>query len=265
MKQILLAIGLTIIPSICLAVTPDYAFDGINFQIGVGGAQTQNTASGTEDTTLTPHPHINGMNSGTNFNGIVSLGYSSSLDRAFEGFFNEEFFKGFNLAANVFYIGGNQVAGNANNLTTSKSGLTVETLTGTYKLQNTWGVSLEPGYYFSPGVLGYFKLAYVGSTLSAGFTCHATDNQCRSPYGQVGNTSSFNRSNNIEGIGLGVGAKFAITEHIYGGIDFLHVNYGSPFTKSMQDIQWATTLGRVASAHFQQAQTMGFASVGYRF
>lgn len=263
MKQILLAIGLTIIPSICLAVTPDYAFDGINFQIGVGGAQTQNTASGTEDTTLTPHPHINGMNSGTNFNGIVSLGYSQSLDRAFEGFFNEEFFKGFNLAANVFYIGGNQVAGNANNTTTANSGV-VETLTGTYKLQNTWGVSLEPGYYFSPGVLGYFKLAYVGSTLNARFTCQSTDNACRSPSGAQGNTSSFSRSDSIQGIGLGFGTKFAITEHIYGGIDFLHVNYGSPFTKSMQNINWILE-GTAANAHFGQVQTMGFASVGYRF
>lgn len=227
------------------------AFDGFYGQIGIGGAQSQINANSTDDTSLSTNPNINNKSTGTSLNGIASVGYSQSFDN---------YLQGFNLAGNIFYLIGNQSAGSVNNsFPPSNTGVT-ESLSGKYKLQNTWGISLEPGYYFTKDILGYLKFAYVSSTLNSSFSCTTSDNACLTPGGSKEGTSSFTTNKTINGIGYGIGGKYEITKEIYGALDFLYVDY----TKSNQNINWIF-YDRTPNAGFKPQQYMGFISVGYKF
>lgn len=249
MKKLIAGIGIATFSTLLSA---QQAFDGFNFQLGVGATQNQIKANNTDDVTLPTNPNINNTTTGTSFNGIASIGYSQSFD---------SFVRGFNLAGNIFYVVGNQSAGAVSNYF-ANSGLTAvrETLAGKYKLQNTWGISLEPGYYFTNNILGYLKFAYVSSTLNSSFSCAASDNLCLTPGGSQGATSSFSTNQTINGIGYGIGGKYQITKNVYGALDFLYVDY----TKSNQNINWINS-NNTANAGFKPQQYMGFISVGYRF
>jgi hypothetical protein len=248
MKKILFSIAVVLSSSQLFAQS---AFDGFYGQIGVGGVQSQINANSTDDTTLNTNPNINNKSTGTSLNGIASVGYSQSFDN---------YLQGFNLAGNIFYLIGNQSAGSVNNSFPSSSGGITESLSGKYQLQNTWGVSLEPGYYFTKDILGYLKFAYVSSTLNSSFSCTASDSGCLSPSGSKGVTSSFTTNKTINGIGYGIGGKYEITKEIYGALDFLYVDY----TKSNQNINWIYT-ATTANAGFKPQQYMGFISIGYKF
>lgn len=246
MKKLIVGIGIVTFSSLLSA---QQAFDGFNFQIGIGGTQSQINASGTEDTSLTPNPNFNGSSSANRFNGITSIGYSQSFDNLF---------KGFNLAANVFYVIGNQSAGGSSN-TVNDSGI-IQTLSGSYKLKNTWGISVEPGYYFNKDLLGYLKFAYVSSSASVNATCYTSDSLC---YGSSGLFDSANSSatvnKTINGIGYGAGGKYLITKDVYAALDFLYVDY----SKVNQSFSW--TGFNMSNASFKPQQFMGFVSVGYKF
>ena len=233
------------------SVMAQSAFDGFNFQLGIGGIQSQINASDTNDTTLTPNPNINKTTTGNSFNGLVSAGYSQSLDSLISNF---------NIAGNIFYVVGNQSAGSISNTTTSNGFPITETLGGSYKLKNTWGISLEPGYYFSKEFLGYLKFAYVSSTLNSSFSCSASDNLCLSTGGASAANNSFSTNKTINGIGYGVGGKYQITEDIYGALDLLYVDY----SKVNQGINWIF-VDTTANASFKPQQFMGFISLGYKF
>jgi hypothetical protein len=247
MKRLVLALGIALSS---LNAVAQQAFDGFNVQLGIGGIQSQVKATNTEDLSLDNPPNINKTTTGTSFNGLASIGYSQSFDNLF---------KGFNLAGNVFYVIGNQSAGNSN-MTTISSGPITETLTGKYKLQNTWGISIEPGYYFSKNILGYLKFAYVSSTLNSSFTCNADDNNCLSPGGSLGENAAFTTNKTINGIGYGIGGKYQITKDIYGALDFLYVDY----SKASQTLTWYGS-SYSTNAGFKPQQVMGFISIGYRF
>ena len=248
MKRLLLVLGITLSS---LNAVAQQAFDGFNVQLGIGGTQSQNKATNTNDTTLTPNPNINNTTTGTSLNGIASIGYSQSFDNLF---------KGFNLAGNVFYVIGNQSGGSVSNTFNSRdvaNNSVTETLGGKYKLQNTWGISLEPGYYFTKEILGYLKFAYVSSTLNTNLSCAASDSGCveRGTF-----TSSFttNKNKTINGIGYGIGGKYQITRDIYGALDFMYVDY----SKVNQTIAWSY---ESTNAGFKPQQVMGFLSIGYKF
>lgn len=248
-----------LIAGICIAtfstlLSAQQAFDGFNFQFGAGLSQNQIKADGTNDTTLTPNPNINKTTTGSSFNGIASIGYSKSFDNIF---------KGFNLAANIFYVVGDQPGGSTSNTTTGVTGsfnTVTETLSGKYKFQNTWGISLEPGYYFTKDFVGYLKFAYISSTLNSSFSCAASDGVCLTPDGGISGTSSFSTNKTINGIGYGIGGKYQITENIYGALDFLYVDYN----KFNQNISWIDPTITTKSG-FKPQQYMGFISIGYRF
>lgn len=231
------------------------AFDGFNFQLGIGGVQSQVSASNTQDTSLIPNPNINNITTGTSFNGMASIGYSQSFD---------SLFKGFNLAGNVFYVIGNQSAGNVSNTsngvyTLDPSLSATQNLSGSYKLKNTWGISVEPGYYVSKNLLGYLKFAYVSSTANASFSCYASDNACLTGPNTYRANSSYSTNKTINGVGYGFGGKYQITQNIYGALDFLYVDY----SKISQDISW--TGYNVSNSSFKPQQYMGFLSIGYKF
>lgn len=251
MKKLIVTIG---IATFSTFLSAQQAFDGFNFQFGVGASQNQVKADSTNDISITPNPNINNTTTGTSFNGLTSIGYSQSFDNLF---------KGFNLAANVFYVIGNQSGGSVNSTTTGVTNTmstVTETLSGKYKLQNTWGISLEPGYYFTKDVLGYLKFAYVSSTLNSSFSCAASDSLCLTADGNSDAMSSFSTNKTINGIGYGIGGKYQITKNIYGALDFLYVDY----TKSNQNINWFDP-SITANASFKPQQYMGFISVGYKF
>lgn len=251
MKKLIVAIGFTTFSTLLSA---QQAFDGFNVQIGIGASQSQVNASNTSDPTLLPNPNINGSSSAMRLNGIASIGYSQSFDNLF---------KGFNLAANVFYVIGNQSAGNVSNTTngvlaTGGSTPQTETLSASYKLKNTWGISLEPGYYINKNLLGYLKFAYVSSSASASASCYTSDEACLGSDGSYNSNASTTINKTINGIGYGAGGKYQITKDVYAALDFLYVDY----SKINQTIAWT---GVSTNASFKPQQYMGFISIGYKF
>lgn len=237
------------------AASAQQVFDGFNVQLGIGGIQNQVNASNTQDITLVPNPNINNTTTGSSFNGIASLGYSQSFDNVI---------KGFNLAGNVFYVIGNQSSGSVSNTTNGISAFdssysATETLSGSYKLKNTWGISVEPGYYFNKNLLGYLKFAYVSSTANASVSCYTSDSVCSNGSIAPSSYSASSVNKTINGIGYGFGGKYQITQNVYTALDFLYVDY----SKISQDISWVAD--NITNASFKPQQYMGFISLGYKF
>lgn len=203
-------------------------FDGPFVQVGIGGSSTgtkvSNTAVGTAS--------VDGTQTQTSFNGLLAVGYSKSFGE-------------FNIAGNVFYVAGNQNAGNKTSNGVNSDG---ESNTETYnsKLKNTFGISIEPGWNFSNSTLGYLKLAWVMSQANTNFTY--TNNV-------GGFTTSPSASKNINGFGYGLGLKQMITKNAYAGIDLMAVNYQS----------YSVTDSVLGSFNNKPTQYMGFVTVGYKF
>lgn len=252
MKKLIVGIGITTFSTLLSA---QQAFDGFNFQLGIGATQSQINASNTNDPTVIPNPNINGTSSATRLNGIASIGYSQSFDNLF---------KGFNLGANVFYIIGNQSAGNVSKTTNGvwaydETYPIIERLSGSYTVKNTWGISLEPGYYINKNLLGYLKFAYVSSSASVSTSCSTLlDSGCMGSNGIISNNVSSTINKTINGIGYGAGGKYQITKDIYAALDFLYVDY----SKINQTISWSY---ESTNASFKPQQYMGFVSIGYKF
>lgn len=224
-------------------------FDGPFVQIGVGGAATYNKVTASE---MSSGASLNGTQSGTSFNGLVSAGYSKDM-----GGFNDAL-RGFNLAANLFYVIGNQNAGsNSSNGSIVWNGVpSTSTLSGSYRLENTWGLSLEPGFNLSESFLMYAKLAWVNSSAKSNVT-----NTDYDPVGSDNGVVTMNGANNINGFGYGVGAKYLVTKNIFVGIDVMGINYGNSFKNNQNGGYQA---GRQLIGN-QFSQFLSFASVGYKF
>ena len=219
-------------------------FDVPFVQLGIGGSATYNKIS---DAQTEEGGSLNGTQSGGSFNGLVAAGYSQDF-----GAFNSSL-KGFNLAANIFYVIGNQKAGsNSTNWAgTDDNGTAMnKSLNGNYKLQNTWGISVEPGWNFTESTLGYVKLAWVNS--------QAKSNVDYTDSNSVGVVDTVNGSKNINGFGYGLGVKHLVTKNIYVGVDLMGVTYGNSFTNSVASDNSSFVKNKFS-------QFMGFASVGYKF
>ena len=228
-------------------------FDGPFVQLGIGGSATYNKI-GDMQFDHAGSPSLNGTQSGSSFNGIVSGGYSKDM-----GAFNESL-KGFNLAANLFYVIGNQKAGSnsSSGIDYWDDGTTANaTLSGNYKLENTWGISIEPGWNFTESTLGYLKLAWVNSYAKSNATYNAVNTDGDTGY------ATINGSKNINGFGYGIGVKHLITKNIYLGVDLMGVTYGNSFKNTVGNTNGSGAGDSVLSNKF--SQFMGFASVGYKF
>ncbi len=210
-------------------------FDGLNLQLGIGGSNTSSRVSGTAitDSNGATYTTLDGTHSEGSFNGMTSIGYSKALGS-----------EGFNMAGSLFYVIGNQNAGNVSSTFVGSGGSLTEA--GNVKFENTWGVSIEPGWNFAKSSLGFLKLAWVNSTykgnLSANLTSFSdpTRNATAATYG----------SKNLNGFGYGLGVKHMLTQNIFAAVDVLGVSYQSyeNYGVSAKPSQW-----------------MGFASLGYRF
>ncbi len=229
MKKLILACAIAASSSSVLAAG---AFDGPFVQLGIGGVATESNNSystrGIYNQVVGNIPGGN-TNSGS-FLGQILGGYSQSVDS-------------FNLAANIFYMIGNQDAGSQ---TYNTRYLSVPiSVSNTVKLENTWGISLEPGYYATDKTLGYLKFSWFNSTLKSSPSISA-----------LGATDTGNYSSNVNGAGFGIGAKQMITNNLYGFLEYQYVTYGST--------NFNTTDGGV-SISAKPSQNYGMVGLGYKF
>lgn len=226
-------------------------FDGPFVQLGVGGSSTWTKISNAPE--LQTGANINGTTSSGSFNGIVLAGYSKDLG-AFE-----PSIKGLNLAANIFYVIGNQNAGSASS-SSSIGGFSQTLGVNSLKLKNTFGISVEPGWNFTENALGYLKFAWLNS--------RASGQASYSDSFRGGDSTSFtfdgSSSTTINGFGYGIGGKYLITKNIYAGIDLMGVTYSSASPTYTAPAAYCDS-DCSTSPSLKNTQFMGFASIGYKF
>lgn len=202
-------------------------FDGPFIQLGVGGSRSYTHLNGTRNAVL------DGTSSQGNVNGLVAAGYSQSLGDV-----------GFNLAANVFYVIGNQNAGAPSNTVVGANGSISANTRSTFS--NSFGVAVEPGWNITEQTLGYAKFAWVHS--DGAYSTSSTTTTLVPPR-TIPDSAAINKSMN--GFGYGLGIKQAIAKDIYLGVDIMGVAYNSSKTSR--------------GATIRPEQFMGFMSLGYRF
>lgn len=212
-------------------------FDGPFVQLGIGGAGTSSKVSGVPASST--GADLNGTDSQGSFNGLVAAGYSQDL-----GALNSSL-GGLNLAANIFYVIGEQKAGSKTSSGVNQWNDSL-TLSGKNKLNNTFGISIEPGWNFTKETLGYLKLAWVNTQLKGTLSYNYVDagDPAQSTSG------SDNSSKNINGFGYGLGVKQMITSNIFASVDLMGVSYQSYKNDGIS---------------VKPSQFMGFASLGYKF
>ena len=176
---------------------------------------------------------LDGTSSQGNVNGLVAAGYSQSLGDV-----------GFNLAANVFYVIGNQNAGAPSNTLATANGSNSANTRSTFS--NSFGVAVEPGWNITEQTLGYAKFAWVHS--DGAYSTSSTTTTLVPPR-TIPDSAAINKSMN--GFGYGLGIKQAIAKDIYLGVDIMGVAYNSSKTSR--------------GATIRPEQFMGFMSLGYRF
>lgn len=183
-------------------------FDGPFVQLGIGGSSTKTNLSNFQSSAT--GAGVSSV-SGGSFNGLVAGGYSQDM-----GAFNSDI-KGLNLAANIFYVIGNQNSGSGMGSATRASDGFSQSLGGNFKGKSTFGISVEPGWNFTEQTLGYVKLAWVNTRLNGNW--NYSDNDPSSDSGSVTKIAN--------GFGYGLGVKQLITKEIYVGVDLMGVTYGN--------------------------------------
>lgn len=164
------------------------AFDGPFVQAGVGFANAQTEVNAPAWFTSKP--------SDNNFIGQIAGGYSQSFGQ-------------FNLAGSIFYILGEQKSGT---MGYNSPGVgTVE-----FKNENTWGLSIEPGYTLSESVLVHAKIGYVDSKVKGSDSWSS---------GGFAHSSAFDES--VHGYSYGAGVKVRFSPNLYGVAEIQQINYRS--------------------------------------
>lgn len=234
-----LAFALTFVTFGSISYASD--FDGVNFQIGMGGSATTTNVTGFEG--MNSNGQYDYRNTQGSFNGMVLLGYSKEVPNA----------GGLNLAMNVFYVIGDQKAGNGGKSSTWNEGSNImsESSSSSRKLQNTFGITFEPGLNFSKTSLGYLKLAWLNSRQNMVNSYTLTDPSMGINQEVL---AEFNQTRVVNGFGYGLGFKQLITENIYAALDVFGVSYSTPSYGGSRE-----------SIKSQPSQVMGFASIGYKF
>ena len=225
MKRIILTTAIATVSGLACAG----GFDGPFVQLGIGGSYTSTKVTGLS---TGAGSSANGTVSGGSVNGLVAAGYSQEIADS-----------GFNLAANLFYVVGNQKSGSNSSTATNSSNYTASIGTDN-KLENTFGISVEPGWNFTKETLGYVKLAWVNTQSKNSISFSNSD--------PLSSQDSANK--NLNGFGYGLGIKQMITKEIFAGIDLMGVTYGSNKPG-----------GDYAGSSFKPSQFLGFASIGYKF
>jgi len=202
-------------------------FDGPFVQLGIGGSRSYTYLNGTRNSVL------DGTSSQGNVNGLAAAGYSQSMPDS-----------RLNLAANVFYVIGNQNAGAPSNTVVGANGSNSANTRSTFS--NSFGIAVEPGWNFTEHTLGYAKLAWVNS--DGAYSTSSTITTLVPPR-TIPDSAATNKSMN--GFGYGFGVKQMLTQDVYLGLDIMGVAYNSSKTSR--------------GATIRPEQFLGFLSIGYRF
>ena len=185
------------------------AFNGINAQYGLGFAEK----SSEENDPVTGPDRYDVSDKGILSN--LSLGYSYNLNQ-------------FNIASNVFYTFGSNQAGEW------RSGAADYK----WKIKDVWGVSVEPGYYFTNSTLGYLKAGYARASSKAL---------------AVGDNSDYGTS---DGFLYGIGFKQLLTNNIYIGMETYQIDFSKSKTVVSDDGDYLNN---------KPAVTYGGIMIGYKF
>lgn len=238
MKRALLAMA---IASVASTASAGGAFDGPFVQLGIGGVGSQNKTTYQDDTATVLNFVGISSNQTTNagsFVGRVDAGWSQAIEK-------------FNLAGSIFYVIGNQSAGSNGFSQTYTSGSDFLTVNGnqSYKLKNTWGLTVEPGYYLTDKTLGYLKFSWFNSRVSTSPNIGVSYSIGGDSFSGSDSTTT---SNTVNGAGFGIGAKQMFTDNIYGYLEYQYVQYGS-------------TTDSTVGASYKPNQNYGMVGVGYKF
>jgi len=226
MKKLLIAASLVVASSGALAAG---AFDGPYVQLGAGISNTSNDY----DISVPGLSILNPKLANNAFMGQVLAGYSKGIGSKF------------NMAGNIYYDLGNDDAGSTSIV---NSNVTLKT-----KLKNVWGVTFEPGYYFTDTTLGYVKIGYQRGDISA--------------HGEVTEIGSADvSSGNIGALTLGVGMKQLITSNIYLGLEISNTQYGSEnLTGTYNDGSGSQPIPSEIVSKSDIEKTTGIVTIGYKF
>ena len=179
------------------------AFDGLSIHLGLGGSHSKTVLRGDNRLANNTVISLNGSSSSANsFNGIAAVSYSKNLKAL----------RSLNIAAKFFYIVAGQAAGSGAD--TNNNGRFILNRSYRSSLQNTFGISIEPGWNFSNSTLVYLDLAWVHSTYNIpnSYTVDAI-------------RENFLLQAGINGLGYGVGVKQLLTKHIFAAFEFLGIYY----------------------------------------
>ena len=228
MKKLLIAASLAGLSS---SVFAGSAFDGPYLQLGAGISNTTNDYNISYEGFSILNPKL----ANNAFMGQVLAGYS-------KGFGSK-----FNVAGNIYYDLGNEDAGSTSILEWS---VTLQT-----KLKNVWGVTFEPGYYFTDTTLGYVKIGYQRGDISAHGAILGGD----LGYADVS-------SGSVGALTLGVGMKQLITSNIYLGLEISNTQYGSENLQGTYNDN--TGSHAIPSEYISKSdieKTSGIVTIGYKF
>lgn len=191
------------------------AFDGINAQVGVGFASLGTELSGSYSNLPNQWGDTWGGSSNDKYSqtgvmGTASLGYSYG----FKG--------GFNIAANAFYLGGAENAGQSsgNDASAGTGYSNSSSYNNQAKLKNIWGLVVEPGYYFAKESLGFAKLGWAQASSSVQTN---EFNSTNTPANSSQNIN-FGTSN---GFLYGLGFKQMVASNIYVGVEAYQIMFSS--------------------------------------
>jgi len=205
MKKIILA---AVLVASATNVLADGAFDGPYVQLGVGmvnnaaKADLGLAANSIGGLPLNDVSLISSDLSNDGAMGQILVGYSRNVSGKF------------NLAANAFYNFGN-----------NKSG-TLSVVEGIArldaKLKNVWGISIEPGFYFSDNTLCYVKLGYQEGDVKLNGNLDTSNIDLLPDFTGYANTKSKGGA-----FLYGFGIKHLLTPNIYIGADVTRADYSN--------------------------------------
>ena len=150
-------------------------------------------------------------------------------------------------------MGGTDNAGKSNNTSGNSDGEAYSNTTS-IKVKDTFGVSIEPGYYFANQTLGYLKLGWAQTKVSV--SANDYDSTSSPP------ASSFNGSANTQGALYGLGFKQMITKNVYLGVEAYQIQYAN------KSFSGQATNGSVISnttVTVKPTQSFGGVVLGYKF
>lgn len=207
--------------AMALASSPAMAdgFDGAYVQAGVGFASSK--------ANVIFENWFNADTSHDSFNGQLAAGYSRAFGR-------------FNLGASAYYVVGNQDAGK-----TLQSYNELETDPISLTLEQTWGLTIEPGYNFTDATLGYVKLGYAQSKGSWRFD---------RPLYQDG----FSGDTTFDGLSFGAGVAHGFTSNLYGYVEILQTDFG-------KEKVHLTVAGHRFTDSYEPTTLTGFIGIGWTF